>query len=89
VPSTTSIVADKWTTVGTPESRRPNEIGTATQTATGVEGAKEALWYFAQQQLNVQLAWSPTMYGGTFAGRQPESLTRTDTEALLIARAEK
>lgn len=52
---------------------------------TGVEGAKEALWYFAQQQLDVCLAWSPAMYGGQFAGTQPESLTRADVETLLIA----
>jgi len=56
---------------------------------SGIDGAKEALWYFAEQQLNVRLAWSPAMYDGQFAGRQPESLTREESETLLIARAEK
>jgi hypothetical protein len=50
---------------------------------SGSDGAKEALWYFAQQQLEVRLAWSPTMHDGDFAGKQPESLTRADVEALL------
>lgn len=46
--------------------------------AAGTEGAKEALWYFAEQQLDVRLAWSPKMHGGMFAGKQPESLRRED-----------
>jgi hypothetical protein len=53
--------------------------------ANGVEGAKETLWYFAQQQLDVRLAWSPTMYGGAFAGKQPEAVTREDVERLLAS----
>ena len=56
---------------------------------SGVDGAREALWYFAEKQLDVRLAWSPAMYGGEFAGRQPESLTREETGTLLIARADK
>ncbi len=50
---------------------------------SGVEGAKEALWYFAEQQLDVRLAWSPAMHDGNFAGKQPESITRADVEMLL------
>ena len=45
---------------------------------SGIDGAKEALWYFAEQQFDVRLAWSPSMHSGAFAGRQPESLTRDD-----------
>ena len=55
--------------------------------STGVEGAKEALWYFAQQQLDVRLAWSPSMHGGAYAGQQPESLTREQVDALLASGA--
>jgi hypothetical protein len=51
--------------------------------STGVDGAKEAIWYFAQQQLDVRLAWSPKMHGGIFAGKQPESLTRAELEGVL------
>jgi 5S rRNA maturation endonuclease (ribonuclease M5) len=47
---------------------------------SGLEGAKEALWYFAEQRLDVRLAWTPKMHRGKFAGRQPESLTREDWE---------
>jgi hypothetical protein len=50
---------------------------------SGIDGAKEALWYFAQQQLDVRLAWSPSMYGGRFSGKQPESLSRADVEVLV------
>jgi hypothetical protein len=50
---------------------------------SGVEGAKEALWYFAQQRLDVRLAWSPTMHGGEFAGKQPELLARGEVDILL------
>lgn len=49
---------------------------------TGSEGAKEALWFFAQQQLDVRLAWSPSMHGASFSGKQPESLTRADLTSL-------
>jgi hypothetical protein len=50
---------------------------------SGIEGAKEALWFFAQRQLDVRLAWSPAMYGGRFAGRQPESLTRAEWDEAI------
>jgi len=49
----------------------------------GVEGAKEALWHFAEQRLEVRLAWSPAMHGGAYAGKQPETLAREDVERLL------
>ena len=41
----------------------------------GDNGAKEALWQFAQRGLDVRLGWSRTMHGEAFAGRQPENLT--------------
>jgi hypothetical protein len=50
---------------------------------SGVDGAKEALWFFAERELDVRLAWSPAMHGGAFRGRQPESLTRDEITALL------
>jgi hypothetical protein len=53
---------------------------------SGIDGAKEALWFFAQRQLDVRLAWTPWMHGGKFAGKQPENLTTTEwTEAILPA----
>jgi 5S rRNA maturation endonuclease (ribonuclease M5) len=52
---------------------------------TGSDGAKEALWEFAERQLDVRLAWSPKMHGGTFAERQPESLTRKEFDSLLVS----
>jgi len=39
----------------------------------GEAGMKQALGYLAQL-LPVRLAWTSTMYGGKFKGRQPESL---------------
>ncbi len=41
---------------------------------SGVEGAKEALWFFAERKLDVRLLWSPAMHCGKFQGWQPESL---------------
>lgn len=52
---------------------------------SGVEGAKEAMWLFAQQKLDVRVAWTPTMHGGVFSGKQPESLTKADWETLLAS----
>ncbi len=53
---------------------------------SGIDGAKEALWFFAQRQLDVRLAWTPWMHGGKFAGKQPESLTAAEwNEAILPA----
>ena len=51
--------------------------------ATGVDGAKEALWFFAERQLDVRLVWSPRMHGGAHSGKQPESLSREEMSALL------
>ncbi len=51
--------------------------------ATGDEGAKEGVWLLLQRGLDVRLAWSQAMYGGRFAGRQPESLTREEWEAVI------
>ena len=42
----------------------------------GTEGAKETLWKLHQLDgITPRLAWSNEMFGGAFAGRQPESLT--------------
>ena len=42
----------------------------------GEEGFKELLWRLNQcERVTVQLAWSSSMFGGAFAGRQPESLS--------------
>ena len=50
---------------------------------SGTEGAKEALWFFAERQIDVRLAWSPTMNNGEFKGWQPEALSQSNVEALL------
>jgi len=50
---------------------------------TGTEGAKDALWFFAERQLDVRLVWSQAMHNGEHCGKQPESLSRIDCEALL------
>ncbi len=40
----------------------------------GVEkGAKQARWELSQR-CRVRLAWSPTVHGGRFRSRQPESI---------------
>ncbi|MSR60686.1 MAG: toprim domain-containing protein, partial [Planctomycetaceae bacterium] len=49
----------------------------------GDEGAKETLWLLAQRGLDVRLGWSRVMHGGTFAGRQPESLTAEEWETAI------
>ena len=51
--------------------------------ASGIDGAKDALWFFAERQLDVRLVWSPAMHGGAFSGKQPESLTSDDVASLL------
>ena len=53
--------------------------------ATGVDGAKEALWFFAERQLDVRLAWSPDMHKGVYRGRQPESLSREECDSMFQA----
>lgn len=52
---------------------------------SGVDGAKEALWFFAERRLDVRLVWSPVMHGGAFADRQPESVTPAEIEMLFCA----
>lgn len=51
--------------------------------ASGVEGAKEALWFLAERQLDARLVWSPAMHEGQYSGRQPESLSRSEIDALF------
>lgn len=50
---------------------------------TGDDGAKEALWEFAERGLNVRLGWSQAMHGGSFNGRQPENLNREEWDAVI------
>lgn len=50
---------------------------------TGTEGAKDALWFFAERQLDVRLLWSPVMHEGKFKGGQPEALNRIDLATLI------
>lgn len=53
---------------------------------TGDEGAKSALWHFAQTEphLDVRLAWSQSMSCGAFKGRQPESLSHSELHEILL-----
>jgi len=52
---------------------------------SGVEGAREALWFFAERQFEVRLVWSPAMHDGKYSGRQPESLSLADKGELFQA----
>jgi len=49
----------------------------------GTDGAKNALWFFAERQLDVQLVWSPSMHNGQHSGKQPESSSQFHGNALL------
>lgn len=49
----------------------------------GIEGMKEALWLFAEQQLHVRLAWSPVMHAGMFRNKQPEHVQADDLPRLF------
>ena len=49
----------------------------------GTEGARDALWFFAERQLDVRLVWSPAMHDGEFKRSQPESLSQLNVETLL------
>ncbi len=51
---------------------------------SGIDGAKESLWFFAQRQLDVRLAWTPWMHAGKFVGKQPEHLTREEWETAIL-----
>ena len=50
--------------------------------ATGVDGAREALWFFAVRQLDVRVVWSPNTHERKYSGCQPESLPRSGIDAL-------
>ncbi len=51
----------------------------------GTAGAKEALWFFAEQQVEVRLIWSSTMHNGDHSQRQPELLSSSELEFLIRA----
>ena len=40
----------------------------------GQSGAKEALWFFAERQIDVRLAWSQAIHNKEFSNKQPEFL---------------
>ncbi len=50
---------------------------------TGDDGAKEALWLFAERGLDVRLGWSQSMHSGTFKGRQPEHLSHEEWDVVI------
>ena len=50
----------------------------------GTDGAKDALWFFAECQVDVRLVWSPNMHERKYSGPQPESLARTEFDSLLL-----
>ena len=50
---------------------------------SGTDGAKAALWLFAERGIDVRLIWSPTMHSSEFNVRQPESVTARDIGTLL------
>jgi 5S rRNA maturation endonuclease (ribonuclease M5) len=52
---------------------------------TGDTGAKEAAWQLLQRGLDVRLAWSQSMHGGRFRGRQPESLSAEEWQEAIEA----
>jgi hypothetical protein len=54
--------------------------------AEGENGARLALVEIAQH-CPVRLAWSSSMHGGTFKGRQPESLTADEWQRVRVALA--
>lgn len=54
--------------------------------ASGINGAKEALWFFAQRRLDVRLAWTPWMHEAAFAGRQPETLSLDEWNGAILPR---
>jgi hypothetical protein len=55
----------------------------------GDEGAKEALWLFAQRRMNVRLGWTAGMENGRFAGRQPEQMSREDWMSIAQGRNDR
>ena len=51
----------------------------------GDDGAKDAAWKLLQAGLDVRPVWSRKMYGGKFAGRQPESVTLDEWSSVVAA----
>ena len=49
----------------------------------GTEGAKEALWFFAERQLDVRLVWSPTRHNSELKGSQPEALSQSNVAEIF------
>ena len=83
------IMSNRMTTAqGEKEIRFANQLGIDRVNLmfdcepSGTDGAKEALWFFAERWLNVRLIWSPSTHNGEFNGRQPESLSARDIGAL-------
>ena len=56
---------------------------------TGDDGAKEALWLFAQRGLDVRLGWTQSMHGAAFKSRQPESLSSSEWNTAIRALLER
>lgn len=56
---------------------------------SGDDGAKEALWLFAQRGLDVRLGWSQTMHGAAFKSRQPESLSSSEWNTAIRSQLER
>ncbi len=52
----------------------------------GEEGAKEALWFLAERNLDVRVGWSSSLFKGQFADRQPEHLSRDEWEQAIRPR---
>lgn len=48
----------------------------------GENGMRQALWEIANQGAEVRLAWSRSMHSGTFADRQPESLSEPEWQKI-------
>ena len=48
------------------------------------EGAKEALFFFAERQLDVRLVWYTLMNDGDFIGQQPESWPESEAKTLFV-----
>ena len=56
---------------------------------TGDEGARDAVWQLLERGLDVRLGWSQAMHGGTFRGRQPESLTEAELREVILPALEQ
>jgi hypothetical protein len=50
----------------------------------GEEGFRELLWQLNEVRLSVRLGWSSSMFGGEFAGRQPEQISDDDWHRTLL-----